>query len=74
MLLFALAAIAASPVDGPSPPQMPGRAIHQATATVRIVAGERIGAGRLPETAIVTDTMVKDADGSERPARLIEFP
>ena len=74
MLLFALAVIATSPVDGLPPPQTPGRAIRQATATVRILAGERIGAGKLPETAIVTDTVVKDADGSEKPARLVEFP
>ncbi len=74
MLLFALAVIATAPVDGSSPPQTPGRAIQQATATVRIIAGERISADRLPETAIVTDTKVKSADGSEKPARLVEFP
>lgn len=74
MLLFALAVLATAPADGPPPPRIPGRAIQQATATVRIIAGERISAGRLPETAIVTETKVKDADGSETPARLVEFP
>lgn len=74
MLLFALAVMATAPVDGPPAPHTPARAIHEATATVRIIAGERISAGRLPETAIVTDTILKDADGSEKPARLVEFP
>jgi len=74
MLLFALALAATEPVDGTAPPQLPARAIQQATATVRIVAGQRISAGRPPQDAIVTDTMVKGADGSEQPVRLIEFP
>jgi hypothetical protein len=48
--------------------------IAQATATVRILQGERITADKLPETAMVVETRVRGSDGVERAARLVEFP
>ena len=73
MVLLALALATANPAGGPPPPS-PSLAIQQATASVRIVPGERVSADRLPETAIITDTVVRAADGSAAPARLVEFP
>ena len=76
MWWLALATIAAAPAD------VPHRApvfVRQAQATVRIVAPARI---RLGEEAVdrydlkvrATKTRFRDADGSFRPARLVEFP
>lgn len=73
MVLIALALATANPA-GQLPPPNSSRAIQQATASVRIVPGERVSADRLPETAIITDTVVRGADGSAAPARLVEFP
>lgn len=69
MILALLAAAAAQPAE---PPKL--AAATQARATVRIVRGERISAARIPPDAIVSETRVKSADGSQSPARLIEFP
>lgn len=74
MVLLALALIAAPPSGAPAPPHRPTSAIQQASATVRIISGERITADHMPEAAIVTDTKIRAADGSETPARLVEFP
>ena len=74
MVLLALLAAIAQPTSALPPPQVPRGAIVQATATVRIIAGERISADNMPDTAIVTDTRVRGEDGVERPARLVEFP
>lgn len=69
MILALLAAAAVQPAE---PPKLAAAA--QARATVRIVRGERISAARIPPDAIVSETRVKGADGSQSPARLIEFP
>ena len=74
MAIFALIAAAVLPASAVLPPQSPRGAITQATASVRILSGERIGADSLPQTAIVRDTQVRGSDGSEKPARLVEFP
>lgn len=69
VLLFLLAATAGQP-------SQPARleVARQATATVRIVKGERISASRLPGEAIVRETKVRGADGTESAYRLVEFP
>ena len=70
--LILLAAAVASP---PSQGRAASRpALVQATATVRIVQGERVVAGHVPETAMVTNTRVRGSDGVLRDARLIQFP
>ena len=80
-VLAALLGIAAISAHGGSPPN-PLHPLHpphprifeQATATVHIVAGARITHGKPPETAMVTETKVNDAQGARRAAQLIEFP
>ena len=74
MAVFALLAATVLQANSLPPAQAPHGALVQATASVRILAGERITADSLPETAIVRDTQVRGPDGSEKPARLIEFP
>ena len=74
MALFALIAAAVLEANTLPPPPAPRGASVQATATVRILSGERIGAESLPETATVRDTQVRGADGSQKPARIVEFP
>ena len=75
MMLFAILAAAATSAASAHPAPPPRRpALEQATATVRIVAGARIGDGKLPEEAIVTPTVVRDSDGTQRRVRLVEFP
>src|SRR5690348_7846624 len=61
MVLLALALATAIPAGGQLPPKQPSRAIQHATASVRILPGERVSADRLPETAIITDTTVRGA-------------
>ena len=56
-------------------PASPARPIaRQATATVRIVAGEQIRGGKAPDSALVRKVRTTGPDGVPRPARLIEFP
>jgi hypothetical protein len=71
MVLLALAAVAAS-AQSPSAPSRP--AIEQATATVRIVSGARISAAETPDTALVRNATIRQADGSDTTVKLIEFP
>ena len=71
MLVFALAAAAV--VFQPAPPSQ-GGVVSQARATVRILVGERVTAEKIPAAALVRDTQVTSADGSRKPARLVEFP
>jgi hypothetical protein len=68
MLLAAALAIAQS-----QPPISP--AIVEARATIRIVAAVRLklDASENPDAPRAHDSRVKAADGSSRPARLIEF-
>ena len=72
--LLLLAVAASGSAQAPVEPIAPRTPLVQATATVRIVSGERITAGELPRTAIVRDTKVRGADGIERDARIVEFP
>lgn len=72
-LLSLVAAALLAAQATPSPPS-PHRALVQATASVRILSGERVSADNIPEAAIVRDTRVRGADGSQKPARLVEFP
>jgi hypothetical protein len=71
MLLIAIAAATAA--AQPSLPAGPS-AIQQARATVRIISGARVTAEKLPLEAIVRNTQVSSADGSQGTARLVEFP
>ena len=70
MLTIALAAAAAA--AQPAPPPRP--VAVQARASVRILAGATITAGRAPAEAIVRETRVPAADGTRTVARLVEFP
>jgi hypothetical protein len=68
MMIFAFLAAAGAQ------PQMPARnAIVQATATVRILAGARVEAGRLPEEALVRKVQIERSDGTRETAQLVEF-
>jgi hypothetical protein len=71
MVLAALALASAA-----AQPQAPaaGSLVRQATATVRILAGERIGASTMPATALVRSIVVKAPDGSSEERWLVEFP
>lgn len=71
MLLVALIAASAA-VQAPQPSLRP--AAQQATATVRIISGERITAAQLPQDAIIREAQIKGADGELRHVRLVEFP
>lgn len=71
MLLLAIAATAAL-AQPPSEPARP--AVHQATATVRILSGARIWLGMVPADAQVRAINVRDSQGSSTTVRLIEFP
>ncbi len=48
-------------------------AVLHATATVRIIAGERLTLGAKISQAELRRTHVRDTDGQLKPARLIEF-
>ena len=69
-----LAAAAAAGASSAEPSPASRVPIAQATATVRIVQGERITADKLPETAMVVETRLRGSDGIERAVRLVEFP
>lgn len=69
MVIFALLAAATAQ------PQAPAiRAAVQASATVRILSGARVEAGRIPEEALVRKVEIERADGSRQAAQLVEFP
>ena len=70
MLLLAAAALA------PTPPPYPYRAVVQATATIRVVAGVRLklDGSDNPDAPAPRDSLVKAPDGTSQPAKLIEFP
>jgi hypothetical protein len=75
VILAIVLAAAATVITAPPGPAVSSRVpITQATATARIVHGERITAGSVPETAMVVETEVRGSDGIERKARLVEFP
>lgn len=69
-----LAALLAATAAAQSPQAVGGTTLQQASATVRIVPGERISAAELPRDALVRDTHVKGADGQSKTVRLVEFP
>ena len=71
-MLLAAFALAAGIADAPAPAT--ARVVQQATATVRIVAGERISLTETPETAQVRTIVVKAVGGQAEKRRLIEFP
>lgn len=71
MLVLALLAATAT-AQLPAQPRV--QAVEQARASVRIVAGVRVTAEQLPRDAIVRETKVESADGSQTSARLVEFP
>ena len=72
MVTWTLIAAAAAAAQPAQPARIEVAA--QATATVRIVKGERISASRLPTDAIVRETKVRGTDGVESAYRLVEFP
>jgi hypothetical protein len=71
--MFVLA-LAAATLAAPAPQPTLRPVLQQATATVRIIAGERISATDLPRDAMIRDTEVKGADGGAQKVRLVEFP
>ena len=70
LLLAQLAAAVASQASTPASVPV----VRQARASVRIVAGERISADKIPEAAMVREKQVRNADGSRTPTWLVEFP
>jgi hypothetical protein len=76
MWWLALASIVAAPS---APPHQPPVFERQATATVRIVNAAKVKLGeqatdRHDWIVPATKTRFRHADGSFRPARLVEFP
>ena len=71
MFIIALAAAVAA-AHSATPPRID--LAVQARASVRILSGARITAGKPPAEALVRETEVRGADGSRTTARLIEFP
>jgi hypothetical protein len=69
-----LAAAATAGASAPEQRPPSGTPLVQATATVRIVQGERVTASEVPKIAMVNDTRVRGSDGVERDGRLVEFP
>ena len=74
MIVFILAAAAASASPVAEPRQGAGPPLVQAAATVRIVSGARITSTDLPKEAVIRDTHVTGPDGVKRDARIVEFP
>lgn len=68
MLLAAVAAIAQPVLQAPA-------AATQATATIRVIAAVRLRLDALENTGAprAHQVMIRTADGSSQPARLIEF-
>ena len=71
MVLAALA-LAAAAVE--APPPATESVVRQAVATVRIVAGERLGLTETPAIALVRTIVVETSAGQPETRRLIEFP
>ena len=69
MLVVALLAAAASQQAAATRPTP----VVQATATIRIISGERLKLGQQPQSAQLRQAQFRDSDGQVRPARLIEF-
>jgi hypothetical protein len=67
VLLALLAATAAQPADARP------RAVVQATATVRIISASRLTLGSGTPGAELRTARVRDRDGLQKPAKLIEF-
>jgi hypothetical protein len=72
LLVLLAAADASSGATAGPPPRIEIAA--QATATVRIVSGERVSPGSVPQVATVSDRKMRGADGIEKLVRLVEFP
>ena len=70
MILLAAAALVGTP-----PPPRPAAAVAQATATIRVISGVQLkfGAPNNPGAPPARASVVKAADGSVHPAKLIEF-
>ena len=68
-------AAAAASLAGSAPDRAPAPVAVQATATVRILAGVRLKLDSATNEGApkARDAIVKMKDGSEQPARLIEF-
>ena len=66
-------ALAAAAVAAP-PPQAERPVVRQATATVRILSGARVGPAESPGEALVRKARIREPDGSETVVRLVEFP
>ena len=67
MILALIAAAASQPVEARA------GAVVQASATVRIISGKRMTLGTKVPEAELRRTSVRDADGRQKPAQLIEF-
>lgn len=74
MIVFILAATAASAIPAAKPRYGASPPLVQATATVRILSGARITSTDLPKEAVVRDTQITGPDGVKHDARLVEFP
>lgn len=74
-MLF-LAALAASPLAQPPVHRPRPALVRQATASVRIVSGERIRFGRRGKSGgrQVHERHLRETDGSRTPITLVEFP
>lgn len=71
--MIGLLLFAATMASGqPAPPAQP--VVRQATATVRILAGARIGPREIPDEAQVRQVQLRDASGNAATARIVEFP
>jgi len=69
MLLLAAAALAVSP------PPRPAAAAAQATATIRVISAVRLKLDGSPnaDAPAARPTVLRFADGTHQPAKLIEF-
>jgi hypothetical protein len=74
-MFMLLAAALASSTPPPSTVSRPVGAVAQATATIRIVSGIvlKLDSPTTPGAPPSRDTVVRTADGSSQPAKLIEF-
>ena len=70
-----LLAAAAASFAAPSAPPSRAAAVVQATATIRVISGVQLkfGAASNPGAPPARETKVKAADGTDHPAKLIEF-
>jgi hypothetical protein len=73
--MLVAAAVAVAAVATPPSPGHPASATVQATATIRIISGVtlKLDASTNPDAPPSRDTVIRSADGSTAPARLIEF-